>query len=76
MNRMIMDLGRRLPAPEGEAAPVVKLAAIEGSNLNGGTLTIAKPITLKRLLIGALLATIEDSDENDFNNEKGMGPRH
>ena len=63
-----------LPAPEGEAAPVVKLAAIEGSNLNGGTLTIAKPIALAQnaSLNGALLATIEDSDENDFNNEKGI----
>ena len=64
----------KLPAPEGEAAPVVKLAAIEGSNLNGGTLTIAKPIALAQnaSLDGALLATIEDSDENDFNNEKGI----
>jgi len=63
-----------LPAPEGEAAPVVKLAAIEGSNLNGGTLAIAKPIALAQnaSLNGALLATIEDSDENDFNNEKGI----
>ena len=63
-----------LPAPEGEAAPVVKLAAIEGSNLNGGTLAIAKPIALAQnaSLNGALLATIEDSDENDFNNERGI----
>ena len=63
-----------LPAPEEDSLPVLKLAAIEGATLNGGSSTIAKPIALARnaSLNGALLATIEDSDENDFNNPRGI----
>ena len=63
-----------LPAPETDSLPVLKLAAIEGAPLNGGTLTIAKPISLSQNASsqGALLATVEDSDENDFNNPKGI----
>ena len=63
-----------LPAPDTGSLPVLKLAAIEGSPLNGGTATIAKPVALAQnaSLNGALLATIEDSDENDFNNDRGI----
>tara|TARA_B100000212_G_scaffold293465_1_gene235750 strand:- start:3287 stop:6193 length:2907 start_codon:yes stop_codon:yes gene_type:complete len=63
-----------LPATGTGSLPVLKLAAIEGSPLNGGTATIAKPVTLAQnaSLNGALLATIEDSDENDFNNDRGI----
>ena len=63
-----------LPVPETDSLPMLKLAAIEGSTLNGGTLSIAKPIALAQnaSLEGALLATIEDSDENDFNNHRGI----
>lgn len=63
-----------LPAPETDSLPVLKLVAIESSPLNGGTLAIAKPIafTQNDSLDGALLASIEDSDENDFNNPKGV----
>ncbi len=63
-----------LPSIGTGSLPVLKLAAIEGSPLNGGTATIAKPVALAQnaSLNGALLATIEDSDENDFNNDRGI----
>lgn len=51
-----------------------RLLAMGGTTSNGGTLTLENPISvsLNDSLETALLSTIVDGDENDFNNETGI----
>ncbi len=51
-----------------------RLLAIGGVAPSGGPLTLESPISasLNDSLEAALLSTIEDGDENDFNNEQGI----
>ncbi len=62
------------PALETDGLPILRLAAIGGLATNGGSQIVDRPISLSlnATLEGALLASIEDGDENDFNNPQSI----
>lgn len=62
------------PALETDPLPTLKLAALGRMATKGGSLTVDRPValSLNASLEGALLATTEDSDENDFNNPQAI----
>lgn len=63
-----------LPAHETDGLPVIRLAALGGIAPNGGSTILGKPIALSvnASLESALLASIEDGDESENNDEYGI----
>jgi len=62
------------PALETDPLPTLKLVALGGISTKGGSLVVDRPIalSLNASLEGALVATTEDGDENDFNNPQAL----